>query len=200
MEIDKLDIEGAFSFTPPVYKDDRGRFASTHQDAAFLEAVGRPLFPVRDISHNLSNRGVMRGIHYTSVPPGRAKYVYCPRGSVQDYLVDLRVGSPTFGRWVMSSLREDNCRALYIPLGVGHAFVSREDGTVISYVMSDGYVPSAELAVSALDPDLGLPLPDMVTLIQSDRDMAAPTLAEAKENELLPTYEACMAAEAVLWP
>ncbi|MCE7083356.1 dTDP-4-dehydrorhamnose 3,5-epimerase family protein [Streptomyces sp. ST2-7A] len=199
MEFEKLEIEGAYSFTPPVYKDDRGLFANTYQEAAFAAALGKPLFPVKDLSHNLSHRGVLRGIHYTTLPPGRAKYVCCPRGRVRDYLVDLRVGSPTFGTWTMCELSQDNCRALYIPVGLGHAFISLEDETVISYVMSEGYVPSAELAVSALDPTLGLPLPEGLLPTQSHRDMEAPTLAEARDRGLLPGYEESLATEAALW-
>ncbi len=195
----KLGIEGALAFTPPVYRDDRGLFTSPYQDAPFTGARGTSLFPVRDISHNLSARGVLRGIHYTTTPPGRAKYVYCPYGRVHDYLVDLRVGSPTFGRWEAAELGGDDCRALYIPVGVGHAFLSLEDDSMVVYVMSHGYVPENELAVSPLDPELGLPLPDGYDLAQSERDTAAPTLAEALAQGLLPSYDTCRKVEAELW-
>ncbi|CAM5636593.1 MULTISPECIES: dTDP-4-dehydrorhamnose 3,5-epimerase family protein [Streptomyces] len=200
VQVHKLGIEGAFEFTPPVYKDDRGLFSSPYQEAAFTEATGRPLFPVKDISHNLSARGVLRGIHYTATPPGRAKYVYCPYGRVQDFLIDLRVGSPTFGQWEATEIGGDDCRALYIPVGVGHAFLSLADDSMVVYVMSEGYVPENERAVSPLDPELGLPLPAELKAAQSQRDLSAPTLAEAREQGLLPTYEACREVEAQLWP
>jgi epimerase EvaD len=192
-------IDGAFQFTPPVFPDDRGLFASPYQEAPFAEALDRPLFPVRDVSHNRSARGVLRGIHYTVAPPGRAKYVYCPYGRVQDYLVDLRVGSPTFGRWDTTELTGDNCRALYIPVGVGHAFLSLQDDSVIVYLMSEGYVPANELAISPLDPGIGLPIPSGLTIRQSGRDAAAPTLAQARERGLLDDYELCRNVEAKLW-
>ncbi|GAB3812943.1 dTDP-4-dehydrorhamnose 3,5-epimerase family protein [Micromonospora zhanjiangensis] len=192
-------IDGAFQFRPTVYPDSRGLFASPFQEVAFAEALDRPLFPVRDVSHNLSARGVLRGIHYTATPPGRAKYVYCPYGEVQDYLVDLRVGSPTFGQWEMTELSGDNCRALYIPVGVGHAFLSLRDDTVIVYLMSEGYVPANERAVSPLDPGIGLPVPQGLTIRQSERDTAAPTLAQAREQGLLDDYELCRNVEAKLW-
>ncbi|WP_432041925.1 dTDP-4-dehydrorhamnose 3,5-epimerase family protein [Streptomyces cadmiisoli] len=193
-------IEGVREFTPQVFGDDRGCFASPFQESAFTQAVGRPLFPVRDISHNVSARGVLRGIHYTAAPPGRAKYVYCPYGRVLDFLVDLRVGSPTFGRHQTTELSGGDCRALYIPVGVGHAFLSRQDDSIVVYVMSEGYVPEAELAVSPLDPVLGLPLPEGGDLRQSPRDGAAPTLAEARDKGLLPDYDTCREVEAALWP
>ncbi|MFS8201122.1 dTDP-4-dehydrorhamnose 3,5-epimerase family protein [Streptomyces sp. CWNU-52B] len=199
MRVHQLDIEGAFAFVPPVHRDDRGLFTSPYQDEPFTGARGRPLFPVRDISHNLSARGVLRGIHYTSTPPGRAKYVYCPHGRVRDYLVDLRVGSPTFARWQSTELDGDSCQALYIPVGVGHAFMSLRDDSVIVYVMSRGYVPENELAVSPLDPELGLPVPEGYGLAQSERDAVAPTLAEARKKGLLPEYETCRKVEAALW-
>jgi dTDP-4-dehydrorhamnose 3,5-epimerase/epimerase EvaD len=200
VQVHKLGIEGAYEFTPPVYQDDRGLFSSPYQGTAFTEALGRPLFPVKDISHNLSARGVLRGIHYTATPPGRAKYVYCPYGRVQDFLIDLRVGSPTFGQWEATEISGEDCRALYIPVGVGHAFLSLQDDSMVVYVMSEGYIPENEHAISPLDPELGLPLTADLMAAQSQRDLSAPTLAEARERGLLPTYEACQEVEAQLWP
>jgi epimerase EvaD len=199
VRVHELGIEGAFAFTPPVHRDDRGLFTSPYQDAPFNTAHGRALFPVRDISHNLSARGVLRGIHYTKTPPGRAKYVYCPYGRVRDYLVDLRIGSSTFGQWESTELGGDTCQALYIPVGVGHAFLSLRDDSIVVYVMSEGYVAENELAVSPLDPELKLPIPEGYDLSQSERDSVAPTLAEAGEKGLLPEYETCRNAEAALW-
>ncbi|MFJ6658897.1 dTDP-4-dehydrorhamnose 3,5-epimerase family protein [Streptomyces sp. NPDC091377] len=193
-------IEGVREFTPQVFGDERGCFASPYQEASFSAALGRPLFPVKDISHNMSARGVLRGIHYTATPPGRAKYVYCPYGRVLDFLVDLRVGSPTFGRWETTELSGADCRALYIPVGVGHAFLSQQDDSIVVYLMSKGYVPEHELAVSPLDAALGLPLPDAPELRLSARDSSAPTLAEAQERGLLPAYDTCRDVEAALWP
>ncbi|GAA5089100.1 dTDP-4-dehydrorhamnose 3,5-epimerase family protein [Nocardia iowensis] len=192
-------IEGAFEFTAPVYRDGRGLFTTPFRESAFRSALGRPLFPVKDISFNVSARGVLRGIHYTTTPPGRAKYVYCPRGRVTDYLVDLRVGSPTFGQWDATELGGPGGRALYIPVGVGHAFLSRADDSVIVYVMSEEYVPEQERAVSPLDPELGLPIPWDMGIAQSKRDLIAPTLAQAGERDLLPDYRACLKVEAELW-
>ncbi|GLY02214.1 MULTISPECIES: dTDP-4-dehydrorhamnose 3,5-epimerase family protein [Actinoplanes] len=197
--VEPTAIDGAFLFTPAVYADTRGLFTSPYQDPAFAEALDRPLFPVRDVSHNRSARGVLRGIHYTATPPGRAKYVYCPYGEVLDFLVDLRVGSPTFGRWSATELTGDNSRALYIPVGVGHAFLSLRDDSVVVYLMSEGYVPANELAVSPLDPAIGLPVPDGIEIRQSERDAVAPTLAQARDRGLLNDYTLCRNVEAKLW-
>lgn len=198
MDVRELGIEGAFEFTPPVFKDRRGAFASPYQGEVFAEHLGKPMFHVEQMSHNLSSRGVLRGIHFTATPPGMAKYVYCPYGRLQDYLIDLRVGSPTFGRWVTTRLDADTCRALYIPVGVGHAFLSLEDGSIAVYAMSQGYVPENEFAMNPLDPAIGLSFPADVELIRSDRDLAAPTLAEALERGMLPEHALCRELEAKL--
>ncbi|GAB3837213.1 dTDP-4-dehydrorhamnose 3,5-epimerase [Micromonospora andamanensis] len=193
------DIDSAVEFTAPVHRDDRGQFTNVFRGSDFRSAVDRPLFAVRDVSFNVSGRGVLRGIHYTAGPPGRAKYVYCPHGRVRDYLVDLRVGSPTYGRSVCTELSGDNGRALYIPIGVGHAFLALEDRSTVVYLMSEEYDPLRELAVSALDPDLGLSVPPGLAIARSERDTAAPTLAEARAGGLLPEYRSCLEAEAALW-
>ncbi|MFI6040988.1 dTDP-4-dehydrorhamnose 3,5-epimerase family protein [Nocardia sp. NPDC051321] len=199
-EIRQLGIEGAVEFSVPVYRDSRGLFTSPFQLGAFDAALGHGLFPVKDISHNVSARGVLRGIHYTTTPPGRAKYVYVPHGRVTDYLVDLRVGSPTFGRWEQTELGGgDRGKALFIPMGVGHAFLAQEDDSIVVYVMSEGYEAANELAVSPLDPEIGLPIPRVPRPEQSERDSAALTLAEAGKRGLLPDYATCVELEAKLW-
>ncbi len=199
MEVRKLGIEGVIEFTPPVHRDRRGLFCSAFQRQTFARTLGKPLFPVGQVSHNISRRGTLRGIHYTATPPGMAKYVYCPRGRVQDFVVDLRVGSPTFGTSESVTLDEDSNRALFLPVGIGHAFLSTSDDSMVLYVLSGDYVAGNELAVDALDPALGLPVPQGYDHIRSDRDLVAPTLAEAGERGLLPEYAACREAEARLW-
>ncbi|RKN03266.1 dTDP-4-dehydrorhamnose 3,5-epimerase family protein [Streptomyces radicis] len=198
MDVEKLGIAGAFSFTPPVYKDHRGLFTTPFEGAAFEGASGRPLFTVGQISHNVSAAGVLRGIHFTATPPGKAKYVYCPHGRVRDFLVDLRLGSPTFGRWVENDLSGENARAVHIPVGVGHAFLACEEGSVIVYVMPGRYVAVDELSVSPFDPEIGLPVGDVDAGLLSERDVSAPSLGEASERGLLADFQLCRDREGVL--
>jgi epimerase EvaD len=200
MESRSLAVDGAFVFTPRVFPDDRGLFLSPYQESAFVAAVGRPLFPVAQTNHSRSRRGVVRGIHYTVTPPGSAKYVYCPRGRSLDIVVDIRVGSPTYGRWDSVLLDQDDFRAMYFPVGVGHAFVALTDDTVMSYLLSSEYVAENELALSPVDPELGLPIPTDVEPLMSERDTAAPTLAEAAAAGLLPEYATCQKLEQAQWP
>ncbi|MFG3496461.1 dTDP-4-dehydrorhamnose 3,5-epimerase family protein [Streptomyces sp. NPDC047928] len=200
MKARELAVEGAFVFSPEVFPDDRGLFVSPFQDGGFTAALGHPLFPVRQTNHSRSRRGVLRGIHYTVTPPGTAKYVYCARGRSLDIVVDVRVGSPTYGRWDSVVLDPVEFRAVYFPVGVGHAFLALEDDTVMSYMLSGAYVPRHELALSALDPALDLPLPEGLEPLLSARDGAAPTLDEARRAGTLPEYAACLAVEQALWP
>jgi dTDP-4-dehydrorhamnose 3,5-epimerase len=192
MDVRELAVPGAFEFTPRAFHDDRGVFTSPYQEDAFVKAVGHPLRLVQS-NHSKSKRGSVRGLHFADVPPSQAKYVYCPQGAFLDVVVDIRVGSPTFGQWDAARLDPVDFRAVYVPEGVGHAFVALEDDTVISYMCSTGYNPAAEHGISPVDPALGLPWPTDLPLLLSPKDQAAPTLAEAEASGLLPKYEDCVA-------
>ncbi|WP_432117698.1 dTDP-4-dehydrorhamnose 3,5-epimerase family protein [Streptomyces sp. bgisy032] len=198
MEAKELGVTGAFVFTPEVFGDERGLFVSPFQGEAFARSTGRPLFPVSQLSCSRSREGVARGVHFTRTPPGTAKYVYCAGGRALDIVVDLREGSPTFGRSDTVVLDPVDCRAVYFPVGVGHAFVALEDDTVMAYTLSGGYVPENELALSLFDPELALPVPEGVRPVVSARDREAPTLAEVRAAGLLPGYEECRRIEDAL--
>jgi len=182
-----LSIPGAWVFEPTRFEDDRGLFVSPYQEAAFVEATGAPLV-VAQSNHSVSRRGVIRGVHYADVPPGQAKYVYCPRGALLDIVVDVRVGSPTFGAHEAVVLDAGSYRAVYLSEGLGHAFCALEDDTVASYLCSTPYAPAIERTVSPLDPALALPWPSDITPVLSDKDSGGPTLAEAAAQGLLPHY------------
>lgn len=194
----QLAVGGAYAFTTPAFPDERGVFLSPYQQGVFTEALGHPLFPVAQCSYSVSRRGVVRGVHYTATPPGCAKYVYCPSGRVLDIVVDLRVGSPTFGAHDVVELGGPDFPAVYFPVGVGHAFVALEDGTTMTYLLSTEYQPVNELAVAALDPALGLPIPRGITPLLSERDRRAASLSEALTRGLLPGYETSRRAGAAL--
>lgn len=190
MQVRELKISGAFEFTPSVFPDDRGLFVAPYQEAVFAEAVGHPL-RVAQTNHSESKRGVVRGVHFADTPPGQAKYVHCPRGRLLDVVVDLRVGSPTFGEWDAVELSEGVYNSVYLPEGLGHALMALEDGTVASYLCSEAFNPKVERAVNPLS--LDLPWPTDVTPLLSPKDAAAPTFEEAREAGLLPSYDECTA-------
>jgi dTDP-4-dehydrorhamnose 3,5-epimerase len=182
-----LSIPGAWVFEPTRFEDDRGLFVSPYQEAAFVEAVGAPLV-VAQSNHSVSRRGVIRGVHFADVPPGQAKYVYCPRGALLDVVVDVRVGSPTFGAHEAVLLDANSYRAVYLSEGLGHAFCALEDDTVASYLCSTPYAPAIERTVSPVDPALALPWPSDITPVLSDKDSGGPTLADAAAQGVLPRY------------
>jgi dTDP-4-dehydrorhamnose 3,5-epimerase len=172
--------------------DPRGRFTEWYRADVLTEALGYAL-PLAQANHSVSARGVLRGLHFALVPPGQAKYVYCPVGRALDVVVDVRVGSPTFGRSDAVLLDAAQPRAVYLSEGLGHAFLALADDTSVTYLVSSGYDPGREFAVHPLDPELALPWPADVELQLSAKDAAAPSLAEARERGLLPTMASCAA-------
>ncbi|CAM5490466.1 dTDP-4-dehydrorhamnose 3,5-epimerase [Streptomyces spiroverticillatus] len=186
-----LAVEGAFVFTPQVHRDERGIFTSPLQGEEFARTVGHPL-PVVQTNHNRSARGVLRGVHFTTTPPGQAKYVHCAAGRAQDFVVDLRLGSPTFGAWDTVAMDTVSFRSIYLPVGVGHAFVALEDDTVMSYLVSSPYRPGLEQSLDPFDAELALPWPKELALTLSERDTHAVSLAEARRRGMLPRYEDCL--------
>jgi epimerase EvaD len=193
-----LDVAGAYEFTPKVFADNRGLFVAPFQEPGFVAALGHRLFPVAQMNYGRSNRGVIRGLHFTRTPPGSAKYVYCPQGRALDMVFDIRIGSPTFGQWDAVVLDGEDFRALYVPIGVGHAFMALEDHTLISYLTSTNYIPEDELGLLVFDPAMGLPLPADLEPVVSDRDRLAPSLEQARRQGILPDYAECLARERAL--
>ena len=192
MDIRPLRIDGAFEVTPRQFPDDRGVFLESFRGDRLAEVVGHQI-EVLQTNVSVSSRGTVRGIHFADVPVGQAKYVTAVTGSLVDYVVDLRVGSPTFGQWDSVLLDAVDRRAVYLAEGLGHAFCALEDGTTAHYLCSSVYNPGAEHGVNPLDPGVGLVLPDGLEPLLSPKDAAAPSLAEAAEAGLLPTLEACRA-------
>ena len=193
MTFRELKIPGAFEFIPRQFGDDRGVFFEWFKSSAFEEAVGRPL-ELQQANCSVSAAGVLRGIHFTDTPPGQAKYVTCTRGAFLDVIVDLRIGSPTFGTWGSVLIDDVDRRAVYLPEGLGHAILSLEDGSTVMYLCSIEYTPTLDRDINPLDPDLAIDWPTLArdgTALEytlSDKDRAAPTLAQAIEAGYLPKY------------
>jgi dTDP-4-dehydrorhamnose 3,5-epimerase len=186
-----MPIAGAWVITPQQFADDRGTFLEWFR-ADHLEAATGRSFAVRQANHSVSARGVVRGVHFADVPPGQAKLVYCPRGTILDVVVDVRAGSPTYGEYAAVRLDSVDRRCVFIAEGLGHAFVSLADDSSATYLTSTTYDPAVERAVCPLDPALGLPWPlPVAELTVSPKDAAAPSLAEALATGLLPVYDDC---------
>jgi dTDP-4-dehydrorhamnose 3,5-epimerase len=148
--------------------------------------VGHPL-DLAQANLSTSARDVVRGIHFADLPPGQAKYVTCVAGVVLDVVVDIRVGSPTFGAWEAVPLDDDDRRAVYLAEGLGHGFCALTEGATVAYLCSSTYRPGHEHGINPLDPALGVAWPAAAPVL-STKDAEAPTLAEARAAGLLPRY------------
>jgi dTDP-4-dehydrorhamnose 3,5-epimerase len=197
VEIRELAVPNSYVLDLVPHGDSRGRFTEWYRADVLAEATGFGL-TVAQANHSVSARGSLRGVHFALVPPGQAKYVYCPAGRVLDVVVDVRVGSPTFGVHDAVVLDSEQPRAVYRAEGLGHAFVSLAESSSVTYLVSTGYSPGREFGVHPLDADLGLPWPADVEFELSAKDAAAPTLEQARAQGLLPTMEECTARYAQL--
>ncbi len=203
MDYRELSIEGAWEITPQRHGDQRGMFLEWFKESSFVETLGHS-FDLAQANLSVSAAGVLRGIHFADVPPSQAKYVMCPKGAVLDVVVDIRVGSPTFGHWDSVLIDDVDRRAVYLSEGLGHAFLSLEDGSTVVYLCSEPFTPAREHEVNPLDPAIGIDWPTVardgspLTYDFSAKDKAAPMLAEAMEAGLLPSFDAVKAFRASL--
>ena len=156
--MEPISIAGAWTFTPAVHRDDRGYFLEWFRAGELSGSLG--YWPqTAQANCSVSRRGVIRGVHFASVPPGQAKYVTCVSGTVLDVIVDIRVGSPSYGRWEAVRLDDADRRAVFLSAGLGHAFMALSDEATVIYLCSTPYTPGREHGVHPLDPDIGIEWP-----------------------------------------
>jgi dTDP-4-dehydrorhamnose 3,5-epimerase len=188
VQIRELSIPDAYEITPILREDDRGTFLEWYRFDVLEQAIGHPLI-LRQANTSVSRRGVVRGIHFADIPPGQAKYVTATHGAVLDYVIDIRVGSPTFGRWDTVRLDDVDRKAIYLGEGLGHAFVALTDNATVSYLVTDTYNASREHGINPLDPEIALVFPEEAgEPLLSPKDTDAPSLAEAAASGLLPSF------------
>ena len=189
VQIRELSVPDSYEITPLQRADDRGVFLEWYRFDELVEVVGHPL-DLRQANLSVSKKGVVRGIHFADIPLGQAKYVTVAHGAVLDFVVDIRVGSPTFGQWDTVRLDDVDRRAIYIAEGLGHAFVALTPDATVSYLVTDTYKATKEHGINPLDARVGLIFPDEAAeLILSPKDTNAPSLDEAAASGLLPAYD-----------
>lgn len=191
MKVTPYSITGVWRFDPILRPDDRGVFLESFKESVFTETVGYSLH-LAQMNISVSRAGTVRGVHFADVPPGQAKYVQCFSGQILDIVVDIRVGSPTFGQYETIELDADGRSGLYISEGLGHAFCALSDSATVGYLCSEGYSSEREHGIHPLDPDLALPWPQREHSVLSPKDAAAPLLAEAIASDFLPQYRDCV--------
>ena len=177
MEVIRTDIEGVYIIEPKVFGDARGYFFESFSEREFKEKIGDIHF-VQD-NESMSKFGVMRGLHFQRPPYSQSKLVRCVKGEVIDVAVDIRKGSPTYGKHITALLTEDNHRQFFIPKGFAHGFVVLSETAIFQYKCDDFYHPEADSGISILDESLnidwGLSIKDAIL---SQKDTQHPTLAE----------------------
>ena len=189
MDLTPLSIEGAWLAESPVHKDDRGIFREWFKREE-VELKTKFNFSPAQANISISNKGVIRGIHYSLALEGQAKWITCVNGSILDVVVDIRPNSPTYKRIEYVHLNGDDERSLLISHGLGHGFLSLEENSTVAYLLSSRYSPENELEVVPTDKDLNidwhLQLVGGSGLILSTKDAQAPTLKEREQNNQLP--------------
>lgn len=182
MTYKKTEIPGVWMIEPHVFQDGRGYFMEAYKQAEFESVVGKIDF-IQD-NESCSTKGVLRGLHYQLAPYSQAKLVRVIKGCVLDVAVDVRAGSPTFGRYVAVELSDENKRQLFIPRGFAHGFHVLSDEAVFTYKVDNPYTPTHERSIRFDDPTIGIEWkitnPEAVNL--SGKDKNAPLLTEAELN------------------
>ena len=189
MKAHPLKISGSWKIEFQKFDDNRGFFYESFKEGDFKNQIGRNL-NIKQTNTSSSSKGSVRGIHYALVPPSQAKLVQCQRGSIKDYVIDIRVGSPTFGQFEEIELDENSVSAVFIEEGLAHAFVALENQTVVTYFVTEKYNPEREKGINPFDKTLNVKWPD-IELILSEKDKQAISLEEAKNQGLLPTFDEC---------
>ena len=178
MKVIETEIEGVVILEPQIFGDERGYFFESFSLKRFEEEVSKTVF-VQD-NESKSKYGVLRGLHYQLPPYTQAKLVRVVKGTVLDVAVDIRKGSPTFGKYVAAELSEENKRQFFLPKGLAHGFVVLSEEAIFQYKCDEYYAPGHEGAIRFDDPDLGidwrLPLKD---IILSEKDKKHPRLRGA---------------------
>jgi dTDP-4-dehydrorhamnose 3,5-epimerase len=182
MHISPTSLPGVLVVEPDVHSDARGFFAETWNEQRYASAG----LDVRFVQDNLSlsRRGTLRGLHY-QYPRPQGKLIYVLDGEIFDVAVDIRRSSPTFGRWVATSLSSDDRRQLYVPPGFAHGFCATSDAALVAYKCTEQYDPLAEGCIRWNDPELGISWPIADPLL-SCKDRAAPALSETLHERLPP--------------
>jgi dTDP-4-dehydrorhamnose 3,5-epimerase len=181
MEINPSEIEGVRIVTSKLYEDARGTFREWFKKSELLNQTSAD-FQVAQSNVSKSNKGAIRGIHFSREKNSQKKWVTCLNGSIYDVVVDLRVNSKTFGRWAGIILAPELGNSVYIDSGIGHAFIALEENTIVSYLISSEYDPSTEFNISPFDESLSIKWPIKYTSI-SEKDKNAPNFVDYFKNE-----------------
>lgn len=178
----ETEIPGVWIIEPNVFNDARGYFMEAFKQAEFEQVIGKVNF-IQD-NESCSSKGVLRGLHYQLAPYSQSKLVRVIKGRVLDVAVDLRAGSPTFGKYLAVELSGENKRQFFIPQGFAHGFHVLSDEAVFTYKVDNPYTPTHERGIRFNDPEIGIDwgIEDINAVNLSEKDTKAPLLKEAEYN------------------
>jgi dTDP-4-dehydrorhamnose 3,5-epimerase len=180
-----LSIHGAWVLQSQVFADDRGTFSEWFKSSLLSELTGVPFEP-QQANVSVSHAGVIRGIHYSLAPRGQAKLVTVMSGSIIDFAIDVRIGSPTFGKYEAVQLAAGDGQTMCLQSDMAHAFQALEDNTVVAYLVSSEYSPMEEKEISPICPILQIKWAQNLPMILSEKDRNASNLSEQSAAGLLP--------------
>lgn len=181
VEFTKTDLDGVIIIEPAVFGDHRGWFMETYNEANFLEAGINVMF-VQDNQSFSAAKGTLRGLHYQLNPKAQTKLVRCTSGAIYDVAVDIRKGSPTFGKWFGIELSAENKKQLLIPKGFAHGFMTLTEDVEVQYKVDELYAPDCDRGIIWNDPQIGVEWPIDIKPILSEKDEKAPLLRDAENN------------------
>ena len=186
MKLTELSIPGLFLLESPVWSDSRGFFREWYKSGDFKECGVD--FPIQQGSLSTSKRGVIRGLHYSVAPEGQAKLVTCVYGELDDVIVDIRVGSPTYGAIEVIHLAANEERSVLVPVGAAHGICVTSEVAVLTYLLSSPFNAPMELEIDPFDPTINVPWALSGEPLVSEKDAAAPTLEQRRAANELPVY------------
>lgn len=181
MKITNTFLDGVLVIEPTVFGDHRGWFMETYSDQK-LKETGLKLTFVQDNHSFSATKGTLRGLHYQLSPKAQTKLVRCTKGSIYDVAVDIRKGSPTYGKWFGLELSAENKKQLLVPKGFAHGFITLEDDVEVQYKVDELYSPECDRGIIWSDPTIAIEWPIDITPVLSAKDEKAPTLEEAENN------------------
>jgi len=187
MNFIKTKLEDVIVIEPAVFGDHRGWFMETYSDSKMKEA-GIDLTFVQDNQSFSATKGTLRGLHYQLAPKAQTKLVRCTRGAIFDVAVDIREGSPTYGKWFGIELSAENKKQLLVPKGFAHGFMTLTDDAEVQYKVDELYAPECDRGILWNDPDIGIEWPMEVTPVLSAKDEKAPLLNDVENNFVYGEY------------
>jgi dTDP-4-dehydrorhamnose 3,5-epimerase len=186
MIIKPLEISGSWLIELNKFDDNRGYFFESFRFDLINNSLNRK-FDVKQSNTSVSHKGTLRGIHYALNIPSQAKYIQCLQGCIEDFIIDIRVGSPTYGKFISIKLDAQKPQAIFIEEGLAHAFVSLLDNSIVSYNVNQLFNPSNEKGINPFDKTLSIKWPN-IDLKLSTKDSNEISLEDAKNQNLLPDY------------